>query len=469
MSDFIFPCSQCGQHIQYDDGYVGCQINCPTCQASIIVPPTANGPAVAGKSGAGTWRTVLISLAVLVACAGLAGGGWYLYAKHQAKLGNPAAQVSKPSASAAAGAKDILTKVQQAYSSLKSLSVEGTSVMIMDMSRVTAADLNPGQRQQASRQAKIPKAMTNRTEVSIKLAQPDLYRIEGAMKMAVGSMNMTNTTAVWSTGKTNYVLMMFSGFKNFSTVPDRRTAIMRNGQAGGLAMAIPQLFFGEADDMLRLIKDWGRTEDATVNGQDCCTLTGKLVGQKLKIWVSKANSLVLQSQITLGGAVSDADIDTAIGIFGTDGKKTPAQLEQEKTMARQQAAIMTKIRGVVTETYDSVETNPAFAAADFNYPVPAGVELNARPSMNARAGSTSSRDSQRNACINNLRQLDAAKNQWALEKGKTTGAAATEADIKPYIKLDAAGNLPKCPAGGKYTIGKVGENPVCSIPGHALQ
>jgi DNA-directed RNA polymerase subunit RPC12/RpoP len=84
MSDFIFPCSQCGQHIQYDDGYVGCQINCPTCQASIIVPPTANGPAVAGKSGAGIWRTVLISLAVLVACAGLAGGGWYLYAKHQA-------------------------------------------------------------------------------------------------------------------------------------------------------------------------------------------------------------------------------------------------------------------------------------------------------------------------------------------------------------------------------------------------
>ena len=32
--------------------------------------------------------------------------------------------------------------------------------------------------------------------------------------------------------------------------------------------------------------------------------------------------------------------------------------------------------------------------------------------------------SQCNACINNLRQLDAAANQFALEKGKTTGSAA---------------------------------------------
>jgi len=76
--------------------------------------------------------------------------------------------------------------------------------------------------------------------------------------------------------------------------------------------------------------------------------------------------------------------------------------------------------------------------------------------------------SQANACINNLRQIDGAKNEFALEKGKAIGTPVTEADIKPYIKLDANGNLPKCPAGGKYTIGKVGEPPTCSIPGHAL-
>jgi hypothetical protein len=89
--------------------------------------------------------------------------------------------------------------------------------------------------------------------------------------------------------------------------------------------------------------------------------------------------------------------------------------------------------------------------------------------MAARAGRTASLEAQqRNACINNLRQIDAAKNEWALEKRKTTGTLITEDDIKPYLKLDANGNLPQCPAGGKYTIGKVGEKPTCSISGHEL-
>jgi hypothetical protein len=81
--------------------------------------------------------------------------------------------------------------------------------------------------------------------------------------------------------------------------------------------------------------------------------------------------------------------------------------------------------------------------------------------------------SQANACINNLRQIDAAKNEWALENHKTNGTPVTEADIKPYIKLDASGNLPKCPAGGIYAIGSVGEPPACSLgttvsPAHVL-
>jgi len=83
-----------------------------------------------------------------------------------------------------------------------------------------------------------------------------------------------------------------------------------------------------------------------------------------------------------------------------------------------------------------------------------------------RARATSSQA----ACINNLRQIDGAKNEWAIENGKTNGVVATENDIKPYIKLDSKGNIPKCPSGGIYTIGKVGENPTCSIggPSHSM-
>ena len=76
--------------------------------------------------------------------------------------------------------------------------------------------------------------------------------------------------------------------------------------------------------------------------------------------------------------------------------------------------------------------------------------------------------SMQNACINNLRQIDGAKNEWALENNKTNGTPVTEADIKPYLKLGADGNFPKCPAGGTYTIGRVGEVPTCSVPEHKL-
>lgn len=77
-------------------------------------------------------------------------------------------------------------------------------------------------------------------------------------------------------------------------------------------------------------------------------------------------------------------------------------------------------------------------------------------------------DSDRNTCINHLRQIDAAKQQWALEHNKTADAVPTVQDIAPYIKLDANGNIPACPDGGTYTIGAVGEVPTCSIPGHVL-
>ena len=75
---------------------------------------------------------------------------------------------------------------------------------------------------------------------------------------------------------------------------------------------------------------------------------------------------------------------------------------------------------------------------------------------------------QRNTCISHLRQIDAAKNQWALENSKPTSAIPTVQDVAVYIKLDANGNIPGCPAGGTYTIGAVGDAPTCSIPGHDL-
>ncbi len=72
---------------------------------------------------------------------------------------------------------------------------------------------------------------------------------------------------------------------------------------------------------------------------------------------------------------------------------------------------------------------------------------------------------QQNACLNNLRMLDAAKQQWALEKGKDSSSVPTANDLKEYLGHD---QMVVCPQGGTYTIGPVGESPKCSIPGHRL-
>ena len=72
--------------------------------------------------------------------------------------------------------------------------------------------------------------------------------------------------------------------------------------------------------------------------------------------------------------------------------------------------------------------------------------------------------SQANACINNLRQIDGAAQQWALEKGQQTGATITyPGDLTPYIKMNSSGSVPVCPAGGSYNDPTVGATPTCSL------
>jgi hypothetical protein len=68
-------------------------------------------------------------------------------------------------------------------------------------------------------------------------------------------------------------------------------------------------------------------------------------------------------------------------------------------------------------------------------------------------------------CINNLRQIEAAKQQWALENQKPPGSLVGPQDIAPYMPSKA---VPVCPAGGVYTINPIGISPICNIPNHIL-
>jgi prepilin-type N-terminal cleavage/methylation domain-containing protein len=69
---------------------------------------------------------------------------------------------------------------------------------------------------------------------------------------------------------------------------------------------------------------------------------------------------------------------------------------------------------------------------------------------------------QMNACISNLRQIDSAAQQWALDtKQDDSAATVTAADILPYLKESLV-----CPSGGKtfsdsYTVTTIAARPTC--------
>ena len=74
--------------------------------------------------------------------------------------------------------------------------------------------------------------------------------------------------------------------------------------------------------------------------------------------------------------------------------------------------------------------------------------------------------SRQKACIGNLMQIDGAKHQFAMDEKKSGGDAVAATDIYGVTKF--VRTAPKCSADGTYTIGVVGDNPVCTISGHGL-
>ena len=72
-----------------------------------------------------------------------------------------------------------------------------------------------------------------------------------------------------------------------------------------------------------------------------------------------------------------------------------------------------------------------------------------------------------NVCVSNLRQIDGAKDQWAIENKVAKGATPDTNAVYEYIK---GNHLPTCPAGGTYSMNPIGKNPTCSIggSGHSL-
>lgn len=70
--------------------------------------------------------------------------------------------------------------------------------------------------------------------------------------------------------------------------------------------------------------------------------------------------------------------------------------------------------------------------------------------------------SQLNACVNNMRIIDSAKEQWAMKSRKMEGDTVNVQGVNQYSK---EGGAPTCPGGGQYEYNRIGESPECSVHG----
>jgi len=79
---------------------------------------------------------------------------------------------------------------------------------------------------------------------------------------------------------------------------------------------------------------------------------------------------------------------------------------------------------------------------------------------------------QQRACINNLRQIDGAKQQWALEMRQSGSQTPQQSELDPYLGRSGNASNIVCPLGGpaatfvsSYTVNPVTNPPQCSIVG----
>jgi hypothetical protein len=403
MSDFKFACPGCGQRIAASDDYTGYQINCPACQAPIVVPanpaapdapparsgvamaaPQAHTPAPGAASapqmdGSAAYRahlsrkpkksyTGLITAAVVVV---LLGGSAFLNrdwiaGKWKAMRGPSAAQLAAQAAAQEATntpppqpeltASEVMQKMIETYKDLPTFNSTGKITAILDMSAVSPALAAAG-------------PQTNGGALTLRMGKPLSFRIAMTTPAAQGGMSMTG----WSTGNGDFLQLDNSPVKVQSH--EEIFVVFNLGASAGVGDLVRLFINDTTKGFAKEGVEWTRNDDQTISGQPCYVLAGTVNLQNVIIWVSRRTFLITQMQAVLDGksgmaAMDDADIKTTWKAMNNGKEPTLAQVANFKKMA--------KVTGTVTATYDDIKTNLTLAARDFQ-PGAAGPAAPAQP------------------------------------------------------------------------------------------
>jgi DNA-directed RNA polymerase subunit RPC12/RpoP len=430
MSDFKFACPGCGQRIAASDDYVGHQINCPACNAPIVVPSNPAAPAappptpsiaikapgmlpppvppkatrlgVAGtnvppghssipvptpdQQGSAIYRAhlankpkksytgaivgsvavVLVAVSVLLNWNSLAG---LLNISH----GPTPAEVAAQAATAAAAAQPPPPPPEPATAGEVMQRVADVYRQLQNFSAtgtVVSELVTPAL---ASRGPQTVSA-----ELTLKMSKPNKFRIDMTLPGAQGEITMTG----WSAGSGDF--LEANNLRVPVTSRDDLFNRFENSVGVGVGDVVRLFTSDTTSGFAKHGLEWTLNDDEsvdhTVDGDPCFVLAGTVKLQDVLVWVSKKSFLIPQVQVKLGtmAGMDDDKIKELLKAQNKGVEPTFAQLAAAKQLA--------KITGTITDTYANIQTNITIAMADLQ---PAGFTATGMPAqggMNGQGG-----------------------------------------------------------------------------------
>jgi outer membrane lipoprotein-sorting protein len=217
---------------------------------------------------------------------------------------------------------EIFKRAQEKYASLTSYSDEGKTV----------ATLN---------------GMTLTTTFTIRLARPNLYRVEWEQPV---HSSFTNKGVVWSAGEGDFMVM---GDGEAQKQAERESALGgATGISGSAAATIPGTFFkmNWGNQLGGLVSNEKRQADEKVGDVDCYVFSSELKGRTKTLWIGKQDFLIHQVR----NVTSVEAMKAALAEAAKHNPGMPARLQKIEP------------QGVTsTETHENIVVNQKFSPADF--------------------------------------------------------------------------------------------------------
>lgn len=196
---------------------------------------------------------------------------------------------------------------------------------------------------------------------------------------------------------------------------------------------------------------------------------GLLIHANLALTAAQADDRDAHKQIDLLNAQIDQLKSSSVVTLSLDNARLRQEnqsLSQKLAKANADLTALAAARNKLTQQLQSANSslqdqqNRLQQMADYNQQMQAQAAPPPPPTPQYL-----SPDDGRDACINNLKAIDLAKQAWALENSKDATDTPTADDLLPYLKGNV---MPSCPSGGTYTIGSMNQAPTCSVNGHVL-